>query len=105
MKPKIFIGSSVEGLNVAYSIQQNLTHDAEATVWDQGVFELSATSVESLNEVLTTIDFGIFVFSPDDETKMRGKTATTVRDNVLFELGHSQSPMQYRQHQQIIQSM
>lgn len=87
MKPKIFIGSSVEGLSVAYSIQQNLAHDAEATVWDQGVFELSSTTMESLNKVLTTIDFGIFVFSPDDVTFMRGVTSTTVRDNVLFELG------------------
>jgi len=32
MKPKIFIGSSVEGINVAYAIQQILTKDAEATV-------------------------------------------------------------------------
>ncbi|SDY19590.1 TIR domain-containing protein [Nitrosomonas sp. Nm33] len=87
MKPKIFIGSSVEGLNVAYAIQQNLTYDAEATVWDQGVFELSKTTIESLDQVLNIVDFGVFVFHPDDEIKMRGKNSKTIRDNVLFELG------------------
>ncbi|ELW9448952.1 nucleotide-binding protein [Burkholderia cenocepacia] len=87
MKPRAFIGSSVEGLDTAYAIQQNLLHDVESTVWDQGVFELSSTTIESLTEALTTTDFAIFVFSPDDETKMRGKETATVRDNVLFELG------------------
>ncbi len=87
MKPRIFIGSSVEGLNVAYAIQQNLAHDAEATVWDQGVFELSQTSIESLTEVLGKVDFGVFVFSPDDITHMRGQNEPSVRDNVLFEFG------------------
>lgn len=87
MKPRIFIGSSVEGLNVAYAIQQNLTHDAEATVWDQGVFELSRTTIESLDQVLNSIDFGVFVFSPDDEVSLRGKKSKVIRDNVLFELG------------------
>lgn len=87
MKPRIFIGSSVEGLNIAYSIQQNLTHDAEVTVWDQGVFELSKTTIESLVEKLDDSDFGIFVFSGDDITTIRDTTKTTVRDNVLFEFG------------------
>lgn len=87
MKPRIFIGSSVEGLNIAYAIQQNLTHDAESTVWDQGVFELSQTSIESLTEILGKVDFGVFVFSPDDVTHMRGQQAQSVRDNVLFEFG------------------
>lgn len=87
MKPRIFIGSSVEGLNVAYAIQQNLTHDAESTVWDQGVFELSKTTIESLNQTLDNVDFGVFVFSPDDLVEMRNKTASTIRDNVLFEFG------------------
>lgn len=87
MKPKIFIGSSVEGLSVAYAIQQNLLHDAEATVWSQGVFDLSDTTIESLNKVLDSVDFSIFVFSPDDETTMRGVTSSAIRDNVLFEFG------------------
>jgi predicted nucleotide-binding protein len=83
----MFIGSSVEGLNVAYAIQQNLTHDAEATVWDQGVFELSLTTIEALTELLGRVDFGVFVFSPDDITHMRGQNGHSVRDNVLFEFG------------------
>lgn len=87
MKPKVFIGSSVEGLSAAYAIQQNLAHDAESTVWDQGFFELSKTTIESLDKALETMDFGIFVFSGDDITIMRGETSSAVRDNVLFEFG------------------
>ena len=87
MKPKVFIGSSVEGLNIAYAIQQNLTHCAEPTVWDQGIFELSKTTIENLIQAVERSDFGIFVFSPDDETLIRGKAYNTVRDNVMFEMG------------------
>ncbi|EKO3519504.1 nucleotide-binding protein [Vibrio fluvialis] len=87
VKPKIFIGSSVEGLSVAYAIQQNLTHDAEPTVWDQGIFDLSKTTMESLTKAVDESDVGVFVFSPDDVTKMRGSDHNTVRDNVIFEFG------------------
>ncbi len=87
MKPKVFLGSSVEGLSVAYAIQTNLSHDAEITVWSQGVFELSSTTFESLLDILENVDFGIFVFTPDDVIKIRENTTSTVRDNVLFEFG------------------
>jgi tetratricopeptide (TPR) repeat protein len=87
MKSRAFVGSSVEGLNVAYSVQQNLMHDAEVTVWDQGVFELSTTTIESLTKKLGENDFGIFVFSPDDLVKMRSSESPAVRDNVVFEFG------------------
>jgi len=50
-------------------------------------FSLSVTPLDSITEALESSDFGIFVFSPDDETKMRGSVSDTVRDNVLFELG------------------
>jgi predicted nucleotide-binding protein/tetratricopeptide (TPR) repeat protein len=87
MKPRAFVGSSVEGLAVAYAIQQNLLYDAEITVWSQGVFQLSAGAVDSLLEVLGSSDFGIFVFTPDDITTIRSTTSSAIRDNVLFELG------------------
>jgi len=87
LKPRVFIGSSVEGLNVAYAVQQNLLHEAEVTVWDQGVFELSRTTMESLTKTLGDSDFAIFVFSPDDLVRIRDMTSPAVRDNVLFEFG------------------
>ena len=86
-KPRVFIGSSVEGLNVAYAVQQNLLHDAEVTVWDQGIFELSRTTIESLVKALQENDFAIFVFAPDDLIRIRGTDSLAVRDNVLFEFG------------------
>ncbi len=86
-RPGIFVASSAEGLDVAYAIQDNLTHDAEVTVWPQSVFELSKSTMQSLTEQIARSDFGVFVFTPDDVTNLRGKQALTVRDNVILELG------------------
>ncbi|MFQ2539839.1 TIR domain-containing protein [Aeromonas caviae] len=87
MKPKIFIGSSREGVHIADAVHANLTYDAECTVWKDGVFQLSQNTLADLVRVLRDSDFGVFVFSPDDLSIMRGNTSTTVRDNVIFELG------------------
>lgn len=87
MKPKLFIGSSVEGISIAYACQKNLHRYAEVTVWDQGIFKISSTALDSLLETLERSDFGLFIFSPDDIAIIRGSGNSAVRDNVIFELG------------------
>lgn len=87
MNHSVFIGSSVEGLDVAYALQANLDHAAEVTVWDQGAFAPSKYTLEGLIDILTKTDIGVFVFSPDDIVELRGVEHKAVRDNVIFELG------------------
>ena len=87
MKPKLFIGSSSEALEVANAIQENLNYDAEVTVWNQGIFKLSSTSLNDLISALGKSDFAIFVFNPDDIGIIRQQQHSIVRDNVIFELG------------------
>jgi hypothetical protein len=87
MKPRLFIGSSAESLEIARAMGEALEHDAEVTIWPDGVFELSSSALEDLLQLLEHVDFGLFIFAPDDETVMRGAALNTVRDNVVFELG------------------
>jgi hypothetical protein len=41
----------------------------------------------SLIDQLDETDFAVFLLAPDDVTKMRDRSVSTVRDNVVFELG------------------
>ena len=87
-KPKIFIGSSAEGLEVARKIKQELDHDFEIAIWNQGIFDnLGLSFLETLEETVKKYDYGIFVFTPDDRIESRGDVKMSARDNVIFELG------------------
>lgn len=86
-KPRIFIASAGENLDVANAIQSNLDFDAYCTVWNQGVVRLARGTMESLAEQLDKSDFGVFVFNADDVLTSRGEEHAVARDNVVLELG------------------
>lgn len=86
-RPKVFIASSTESLDVAYAAQENLEYDAECTVWTQGVMRLSRATMSNLIEQLNNSDFGIFVLGSDDVLLSRGEERAVARDNVVLELG------------------
>lgn len=85
--PKVFVGSSREGLKVAEAIQKELSNDADVTLWSQGIFRTTNIAIEDLMSALNEFDFAVFVFLPEDTVTVRDKKALAVRDNVLFELG------------------
>ncbi len=86
-KPRIFIASSVESLDVAEAINVNLDHEFEVTIWKNGTFKLSSSTVEDLVSKSSSVDFALFIFAPDDIATIRNREHHIVRDNVLFEMG------------------
>lgn len=86
-KPRIFVGSSTEGLAVAKLLQLEMDYDAEVTLWSQGVFGLSGGTLETLVKAAAAFDFAVLVLTPDDVVTKREKEKNAPRDNVLFELG------------------
>lgn len=87
-KLRIFVGSSTEGLRVANEVQALLQHEFEIEVWNQGtIFGLGTATLEALELAVLAYDFGVFVFTPDDELHARGEVKSVARDNVVFELG------------------
>ena len=87
LRPSVFIGSSAEGLSVAEAIQLNLDRVCDCMIWSQGVFGLSAGTLETLVGSIDNFDFAILVLSPDDLVESRKKNQPSPRDNVLLELG------------------
>jgi predicted nucleotide-binding protein with TIR-like domain len=86
-RPRLFIGSSSEGLPVAEQLQLRLERDSEVQVWDQGVFGISVVILDRLLAVARRVDFAALCLTPDDVTDKRGTLRHSPRDNVIFEAG------------------
>jgi len=86
-KPRIFIASSSESLDVAEAVNVNLDHDFEVTIWKNGTFKLSSSTIDDLVEKSSAVDFALFIFTPDDISTIRDRDEHIVRDNVIFEMG------------------
>lgn len=89
-RSRVFIGSSSEGKKLADAVQlllmDKLGDSAIVETWTRK-FELSATYIESLEQIIAEADFAILVLTPDDVTTSRNKKKPAPRDNVIFELG------------------
>jgi predicted nucleotide-binding protein len=86
MKPRVFIGSSIEAKKICGALQLALQHEARVSAWYQ-TFPLSAGTLDSLLTKFSSCEFAIFVFSPDDLATIRQEDYAIARDNVLFEAG------------------
>jgi predicted nucleotide-binding protein len=87
-RPRLFIGSTTEALQIAKEVQTELDHDIQATVWTQSLFTPGdATWSRLVDMARTQFDFALFVFSDDDIVESRGAATRAPRDNVLLEYG------------------
>jgi predicted nucleotide-binding protein len=86
-RPAVFVGSSVEGLKIAQTVQLLLDNSCEVTLWPQGPLSPSKGTFESLAQAARQFDFAVLVLSADDVRVSRGVREATARDNVLVELG------------------
>lgn len=85
-KPIIFIASSSEALLFTKAVNIRLENFGKIRQWDNA-FELSSVTINKLIEKAEDCDYAIFVFHNDDDIIIRENTYSSVRDNVLFELG------------------
>ncbi|MFM2196598.1 MAG: hypothetical protein RLZZ505_30 [Verrucomicrobiota bacterium] len=90
-RPKVFIGSSAEGLPVANAIEAGLDHvKADVIVWtEKGNFKGMSNPLDDLLKISSDYDFAIIVLT-DDDTTINGRDNTSMkspRDNCVFELG------------------
>lgn len=87
MKPRIFIGSSTEGLNVADRVKRFFESEYDCYIWTDEIFQFNEGFLETLLKSASLFDFGFMVFSADDISRIKHKEYDTARDNVLFEYG------------------
>lgn len=87
-KPKLFVGCSVEDLDIARTIQLNLSHDnIDTSIWTDNVFSPSCYTIHDLISELNKSDFAVFIISGNDLVKSRNKKSLAPRDNVILEIG------------------
>jgi predicted nucleotide-binding protein len=82
----VFIASSGKSADLIYDAQSNIEDVADVMPWTRS-FPPSSIVLPELGKIAVQADFGIFVFTPDDPAKIKGRNVRSVRDNVIFEAG------------------
>ena len=87
LDPALFIGSSSEGLAIAWALQAEVDEQCQPTVWSQDVFVPGGTTFSDLLAASQNSDFAALILTPDDSVVIRGQQTSAARANVIFELG------------------
>lgn len=87
MKPRVFIGSSKEGLDIAEYMKSQFQSRFECYLWTDDIFKFNESFLDTLLKEASLFDFGILVATKDDFSTIRNKSFDTPRDNVIFEFG------------------
>lgn len=87
LKPKIFIGSSTLGIEIAEKVKNHLSIIGGCYVWNEpNVWEPNRSTFENLLRMVSFFDFGVFVATADDLTLTNNKIVIEPRDNVILEM-------------------
>ncbi|MFN0200010.1 MAG: STING domain-containing protein [Bacteroidia bacterium] len=87
LRPKIFIGSSTEGISIAAKAKLNLSSVGDCFLWNEpNIWEANRSTFENLLRMVSYFDFGVFVATADDLTLTNDKIVIEARDNVILEM-------------------
>lgn len=87
-RPRVFIGSSGAGRDIAKALEMTLSKTMDCKLWFQDVFVPSRTTIEDLETTARSeVDLAVLVLTPDDMRDRGAGLAKVARDNVIFELG------------------
>ena len=85
----VFIASSTEGRQYAELAASILRVNGASPQawWSDRSFPAGRTLIESLMEILESVDAALIVATPDDQTTRRGTTTYTAAHNIILEYG------------------
>lgn len=86
-RPRLFIGSSSEGRELAKALDVELGDAIEVHRWDINVFEPGGFTLDSLIAESRQADFAVLIATADDVTVSRGESSASARDNIILEFG------------------
>jgi len=87
LKPKIFIGSSTSGYDIAEAVKRHLSPSCDCHLWKEpGIWEPNYSTFDNLLRMCGYFDFGVFVATADDLTLTNDKILIEPRDNVILEM-------------------
>jgi hypothetical protein len=87
-KPRIFVGSSTEAIDLARSVGMAIeAAGMTPVVWDTGAFPVGSTLLERIESLAEDFEGAVLLFTPDVHSIRSGQATEEPVSNVMFEYG------------------